>query len=86
MVHSSRSAGTLVTTWSREKGAINATRTTITEQGKLNRNVSIRIRDVQKSDEDRYVLKASNKCGERVFSTEVGVKSGGIKNIIFSAE
>lgn len=80
IVHSSQRAGTLVTAWSREKGAINATRTTITEQGKLDRNVSICIRDVQKSDEDRYVLKATNKCGEQLYSTEVCVEleAGGI--------
>ena len=77
IVHCLRSAGTLVTTWSRENGTINASRTIITEQGKLTRNTSISIQDVQRSDEDRYDLTASSNCGERVVSTSVVVIAGG---------
>ena len=69
--------GAVDATWNRLSGSLDPNRTVITATGDdFNRNASIVIFDMQRSDQDMYILLVSNSCGRSNHTVAVVVRNG----------
>ena len=69
--------GVVNATWSRLSGSLDSNRTVITATGdSFSKNVSIVIFDLQRSDQDTYILLAANSCGHSNHTVAVVVRNG----------